>query len=405
MSRAGAPIATLRSLATVRERCRNVTAFVASGRSAHLQLDRSRLDDAAQRTAAITRERYPDLRVPYHSRWRHFEAGGIDRKAALDRALADVDVHERARAHFDLTVISVLLDAGAGSRWRYVEPASGATFARSEGLGVASLAAFMSGAFSAHPGVPCRVDAQALLALDASRLARIFQVGPGNPLVGLDGRLALLRRLGRTLADPTRPGAAARPGALYDALTAHGTRRTVSAEAVVAGLLAQLRDIWLTPSAHDGLPLGDAWRHPAAGGEGRSAGWVPFHKLTQWLSYSVFEPLEWSGVQVVGTEAMTGLPEYRNGGLMLDTGVLALRDPADAQPAWPVGSALIVEWRAATVTLLDELAPRVRALLGAPALPLACILEGGTWAAGRALAAERRGGLPPLTLDSDGTVF
>jgi len=47
----------------------------------------------------------------------------------------------------------------------------------------------------------------------------------------------------------------------------------------------------------------------------------------------------------------------------------------------------------------------VRAVLGKPDLPLACILEGGTWAAGRALAAEKRNGNPPFAVNSDGTVF
>jgi hypothetical protein len=108
---------------------------------------------------------------------------------------------------------------------------------------------------------------------------------------------------------------------------------------------------------------------------------------------------------VAGRDDLTGLPEYRNGGLLLDTGVLALRDPADVRAAWDVGSELVVEWRALTVSLLDELAPRVRGLLGTPNLPFACILEGGTWAAGRELAAELRGGTPPLAINSDGTVF
>jgi hypothetical protein len=39
-------------------------------------------------------------------------------------------------------------------------------------------------------------------------------------------------------------------------------------------------------------------------------------------------------------------------------------------------------------------------------MPLARILEGGTWAAGRQVAAEKRlGGAPPITVESDGTVF
>jgi hypothetical protein len=60
------------------------------------------------------------------------------------------------------------------------------------------------------------------------------------------------------------------------------------------------------------------------------------------------------------------------------------------------------------VSLLDEIAARVRERLhkSAEELPLACILEGGTWAAGRQIAAERRsGGVPPLQIESDGTVF
>jgi hypothetical protein len=81
-------------------------------------------------------------------------------------------------------------------------------------------------------------------------------------------------------------------------------------------------------------------------------------------------------------------------------------DEVTAKPHAP-SSELIIEWRALTVALLDELAPLVRNLLGKSEaeMPLACILEGGTWAAGRKLAAQKRGGLPPVSIVSDGTVF
>ena len=68
------------------------------------------------------RASYPDLDIPYHSRWRHFSAGGHDRCATLG---ADLAADERARMRFDLVVVSVLLDAGAGDPWRYLEPATG----------------------------------------------------------------------------------------------------------------------------------------------------------------------------------------------------------------------------------------------------------------------------------------
>ncbi len=125
-------------------------------------------------------------------------------------------------------------------------------------------------------------------------------------------------------------------------------------------------------------------------------------------TYSLLEPFEWAGIAVEGLDALTGLPEYRNGGLLLDSGLLLANTPRVAMRPMTPADPWIVEWRALTVALLDELAPLVRDALGvAPdALPLACILEGGTWAAGRAIAAERRGGgAPPVVVESDGTVF
>ena len=103
-------------------------------------------------------------------------------------------------------------------------------------------------------------------------------------------------------------------------------RRRWSAARVLGALLDRLSGIWPTRQWLNGTPLGDVWRHPAAGGDGLDAGWVPFHKLSQWLAYSLLEPFEWAGVQVHELDALTGLPEYRNGGLLLDAGVLVPRD-------------------------------------------------------------------------------
>jgi hypothetical protein len=111
---------------------------------------------------------------------------------------------------------------------------------------------------------------------------------------------------------------------------------------------------------------------------------------------------------VTDIDGLTGLAEYRNGGLFIDTEVLILRDPSDAEREHEVGSTLVVEWRALTVALLDRVAGIVRKRLGgdAASFPLARILQGGTWAAGRAIARERRAdGSPPIRVASDGTVF
>lgn len=423
--RSSHPLAILRDPATVRLRCQAVMRSVENGVSPNFSVQRDALDDVAQRVAALTKQRFPDLNIPLHSRWRHFESGGVNRKAELDALLQGRSAADQARAHVDLTVISVLLDAGAGPQWRYTEAGGQAgaadkpIYQRSEGLGVASFRAFVGGVFSATPDDPLRVDSAALKRVDVAVLNKVFQSSPSNPLVGLEGRAALLVRLGEVLQDEaTREGQAqpehARPGMFYDRLTARGTRMQCSATEVLAELLATLAPIWASGSRVQGLPAGDVWQHiwagdaTAQGRDSTTSGWVPFHKLSQWLTYSLLEPLQWAGVDVSGIDALTGLPEYRNGGLLLDGGVLRLRNPQLAARVWKPADTLIVEWRALTVVLLDEVAARVRVLLGKTAaeLPLACVLEGGTWAAGREIAREKRDdGAPPLRIDSDGTIF
>jgi hypothetical protein len=180
------------------------------------------------------------------------------------------------------------------------------------------------------------------------------------------------------------------------------------APTILSELLQHLGPIWPSRSTLGGIPLGDCWHHPDFMTDDATSELVPLHKLSQWLSYSLIEPLQRAGLEVTDIDGLTGLAEYRNGGLFVDGGVLVLRDPADAQREHDVSSPLVVEWRALTVALLDRLAETLRQRVGldAVALPLAKILEGGTWATGRALAFARRpDGSPPIKIISDGTVF
>ena len=405
--------AILRTTQAIRERSGQLLARARRGESQWWSVNDERIADASHAVVAATKERYPKLHIPFHSRWRHFEAGGIDRKAELDRLLKGQDATLRAHAMIDLTVISVLLDAGAGPDWKYVEPASGKTFTRSEGLAVASFHAFVGGLFSSDKARPLQADSAGLRALVTDHLAAVFQVSDANPMVGLEGRAILLRRLGEAMSEqPEVFGDDGRPAGLFDMLvTPHGSQvphtADLAAHDILSQLLMTLSGIWPSDNAIGGIPLGDCWRHAAVRGEGASDGWIPFHKLSQWLTYSLLEPFAWAGVNVRGLDALTGLPEYRNGGLLFDTGVLVLKDPALAAEVWRPGDELIVEWRALTVALLDEVAAQTRMelKLDEQHLPLARVLEGGTWAAGRALSQRLRGGLPPLTIASDGTVF
>ena len=397
----------LLTAAAVRTHCAEVAAEAIAGRSALFAWNEERLPIVAAYVVDVIRDRYPDLRVPIHSRWRHFEAGGVDRWSALAAThglKGDGARLERARAAVDLVIPSVLLDAGAGAEWRFREAATGLELARSEGLGVASLGLFAAGTLSADPSQPLRADAAALARIRPQDIAAAFQVGPGNALVGLEGRAALLARLGAVMqSQPQWFGTPARLGNLVDAWRARASNGHIAAADILASLLQALGATWPGRVVLGGVPLGDCWPHPAAVG-----GLVPFHKLTQWLTYSLLEPLADAGLTVTGLEALTGLPEYRNGGLLLDLGLLEARDPTFHTRPLEVGEPAVVEWRALTVIALDRLAPPVRKALALDeaSFPLARMLEGGTWAAGRRIAAERRpGGAPPVRIASDGTVF
>src|SRR6185503_1995101 len=170
-------LAYLRTPKAIRERAAQVLKYVEDGQSAWWSLDANGLEAAVQATLAVTRRRFADpAAIPFHSRWRHFEAGGHDRWAGLAPRLAALSREEVARRGIDLAVVSVLLDAGAGPIWSYREPDTGETYARSEGLGVASFHMFASGAFSRDPkGDPLRVDAERLSALTPMDIAMGFQ--------------------------------------------------------------------------------------------------------------------------------------------------------------------------------------------------------------------------------------
>jgi hypothetical protein len=415
-------VAYLRSPLAIRARCENILEAGLAGSLAHFSIEMAGLPGVIDEVVAMTRAQYPALAIPVHGRMNHFRAGGIDRVATLDAKLAALPEDERARSWIDLVMVSVLLDAGAGDTWRFREAGTNLSIGRSEGLAVASYWAFRTGLFSSEPRThPFRVDASALTALDPTALAHAFQVTTSNPLVGIDGRIGLVRALGDALVAAPEIFPGERPGGLLDHLQwisiekrapgGSAIRKMVTkvdAPSILSALLDGLGPIWPGRIDLGGFNLGDVWPHPAAQGTGPSAGLVPFHKLSQWLAYSLFEPLGRGGLSVTLPGALTGLPEYRNGGLLVDLGLLVPKHDAVLRDEHSPGDEVIVEWRALTVALLDRVAEGVREKLGkSPVeLPLANILEGGTWAAGRAVAARlRAGGGSPIRIKSDGTVF
>ena len=400
---------TLLSARAVRERAHRMLGLALDDKLSNFRIRSDRMDGVVDLVLQVTREAYPGLDVPFHSRWRHFVVNGEDRWVPAANRWSDPAA--RARAEFDLAIISVFLDAGAGPAWRYRDSMSGLDIGRSEGLALASLAMFERGTFSADPRDPLRADGAALARLAVAEVADGLQVSDDNPLVGLEGRVELLRSLGNLVT--SRPDVfgrhdTPRPGGLFDHLAGLAESGRLPAPLILSELLLRLGPIWPSRLTLGGIALGDCWRHPALTTGDATTGLVPLHKLSQWLAYSLIEPLQTAGIEVTDIDGLTGLAEYRNGGLFIDSGVLTFRDPQDALREHEVASPLVVEWRALTVALLDRLAFGMRERLGidAVSLPLAKILQGGSWAAGRKLARERRSDAsPPVKVISDGTVF
>ena len=402
---------SLLNAGAVRERAHRMLAIGLEDKLPNFRIHLDRMASAVDLVLETTRKAYPSLEVPFHSRWRHFVMSGDDRWAALADNTAWSDRAARARAEFDLAIVSVFLDAGAGPTWRYQDPKTELAIGRSEGLGLASLAMFAGGVFSVNPQAPLRADASVLAKLGVADLQNNLQVSPTNPLVGIDGRADLLRCLGALVASkPEIFGShdTPRPGGLFDRLVALAKDGRLPAPTILSELLQQFGPIWPSRLTLGGIALGDCWKHPSLVTADVTNGLVPLHKLSQWLAYSLIEPLQTAGITVTDIDGLTGLAEYRNGGLFIDIGVLTFRDADAAQREHDVASSMVVEWRALTVALLDRTAEgvRQRLQLDSTSLPLAKVLEGGTWAAGRLLARERRAdALPPIKVISDGTIF
>jgi len=310
--------------------------------------------------------------------------------------------------------ISVLLDAGAGKGYHYRSIEDDKIYTRSEGLAIATLEMFKEGLLSSDPCVPHRVNSVGLKALKFHDFEKAFQLSKGNVIVGATQRHALLRRLGESLEKcPEFFGQeVCRPGNLIDYVfknmtTAKNGSKTCSLRIIWRAVIEGFESVW--PENMSGVRRGDVWVYNPLKKSGTAASdMVPFHKLSQWLTYSLLEPIERLGITITDLHLLTGLAEYRNGGLLVDCGVIVPTNPQFNKLPWDIGSELVVEWRALTVPLLDELADRVRKTLkkSATELPLAKVLQGGTWSAGRVIAGEKRGdGSAPITVRSDGTVF
>ncbi|SCV01225.1 LAME_0G14862g1_1 [Lachancea meyersii CBS 8951] len=443
------PVKYLRSIKSVRETTSQVFRYACDHDGGnHFDLELSHMSEVADFLCSIIERDYGTqyANIPPHGRWQHLNYGSQPRVETLIQQWteAGIDKIEIARKLIDLFVLSVLVDAGAGNTWKYTVPGTEdapQSVGRSEGLAVASYYLFVDGRFSSDPKDPYKVCGAALQDLKLDEFARGFQISESNPMDGFEGRLKLIQRLGDALRSHTEIfGPEGRPGGLVNYLKTKSKTQDeksciIDLEDVWNALIAGLTSIWPVGRAVvNNEPLGDVWKLDTkadAVAEGREDASTPagvptdlvtFHKLTQWLCYSLLVPLEQYGYQftIEHKDLQTGLPEYRNGGLFYDFGVLKLKPEAMARgqqlskelqktselPTFEPQDGAIVEWRCLTIGLLDYLLLIVNEKLGYQ-LALPQLIEAGSWKAGREIAAKLRPKTagPPIELHSDGTVF
>ena len=254
---------SLLSAAAVRSAAQRMLDRAAEERLGHWHLDLGLLRQIAVLVADVTRRNYLDLDIPFHWRSRHFTAGGVDRWGALSQALGDADEFEQARRDFDLVIASVLIDAGSGGKWSYFDETTNTSYTSSEGLALASFDLYRD-RVSRAPGQA--LDADRLIRLTTAEFARVFNIHEGNPLSGVEGRVALLNRLGE--ACYSRPDVFAiagrpRPGGLVDAIVERTADGRIAVAAILELVLDALGTIWPSRLTLEGTPLGDASRFVA----------------------------------------------------------------------------------------------------------------------------------------------
>lgn len=436
------PLEYFKTISSVRETTGPVYQLAKSnGEGNYFKLNLANMEPVVEYLCAIIGRDYKTNydSIPPHGRWQHLNAGGHLRMEGLIEQwrASHIDEMEISRRLIDLLVISVLVDAGAGNSWKYTVEWD-KSYNRSEGLAVASYYMFIDGALSVDGTKdPSKVNGQKLRDLTMDQFIKGFQICEStNPLSGMEGRLKLIQRLGGALVEhPDIFGPEARPGGMVDYLYSHcdhNNDNSIDLNIIWNSLMEGFVSIW--PKGRttiDGMPIGDVWSLDTKLESKDSTKWgnddflnslVSFHKLTQWLCYSLLVPLEKFGHKftILNKNLQTGLPEYRNGGLFYDFDVLDLKPEhlkrgkalsvqlnADEEiPTFSADDGVIVEWRCLTIGLLDELLLLVNEKLNAN-LSLPQVIEAGSWKAGREIAAQKRPSTngPPIDLYSDGTVF
>ena len=368
----------------VRRRAHDLLDLAADQKLSHVQVDLSRLGDALLTLLETTKETYPDFHIPPYGVWRDFEAGGIDRWAALADARAFEGAEHMLTAAADLAILAAYMKTMHPPGWSFEDPMTQTRVSGKHASALAAFHMFASGSFSSEITDPYRVDAETLIRMEKDELASGLQWDLQDDTDLLIAMQKHLKRLGEALAlrsDLFSEGYFTRPGLLM-VQAAREAEGAVSAQKLLDRLLEALAPVWPDGAKSGDISLGDSFSHSAL--DNSENGTVyPFHMTAQEMVYSLVEPYAWAGLEVADLELLTAPADDAHAVFFVLTGVLKIKDG----PQTPTEDSVrdrMVEIRGVTTALTDRLAALLRAELEVPEeqLPLTCILEGGTSRAG-----------------------
>jgi hypothetical protein len=384
----------LLSAEAVRTRCGAVLEAALAGDLDHVAADLSRLPDTVGKTVAAIEAAYPDHQIPPFGCWRFFEADEVDRWAVLAGTRNFETPSAMLRSAADLAITSHCVSVPVNSAWEWSDPVTGRAYPGRTGLGLGILSMFAAGSFSADPADPMRVDAHALIRLEGAEVAYGLQLDWNRDGDTIKAIADLLKRLGE--ATGMRPDLfevdnETRPGILADRLAVKSDGAPIDLSECLAELQNGLSPMWAGGAALGDVVLGDAFHHSALLQGEAGAGIVPFHLVPQEIAYALVEPFAWAGLETSALDSLTGLANLEHALLFLDAGAMSLKQGPGSVLEGQEALDRAIELRAVSVALMDRIADALRQELDAPseALPLTCIMEGGTVRAGKKITSER----------------
>jgi GTP cyclohydrolase II len=359
-----------------------------------------------------------------HSRLNHFEYNKKDYFKILHDENWKTDKIEKLRRSTELIIISCLLDAGAGDNWKYYSIKTNEFHKRSEGLGLCTLQMYEDGLFSSDPANPYMVNAYGLKNLSLQKFMNYFQINDNNDLIGITNRYSIIKKLSLILESNTDYYGYESPrlGNIVDFINLNYniTESGIKDHLIYDILVKSLKHIWENENSFVKLP-GDIWIHPDFKDPSNMyADHFFFNKILQWINFSVIDYYEkFTNIEIIQTDILLPLSEYRNGGLLIDENIISLKNSlnpkCDCDCCIPTqnntldkklkaNSPIIIEWRAITINLLKKLFIKIKPIF--KNLTISQFLENGSWIAGRKIAYKKRdSGNPPLNILLDGVYF